>query len=240
MITGQRKSFDDIKGFVEQYGKVLVAGCGSCVTVCLVGGESQMKVLASELRIAGGQEGKKKEVLEICTLRQCDPELVEPISEMVKKEKVDAVLSLACGVGVNFLAGVLAETPVFPAIDTRFMGACIEPGLWREMCAGCGSCVLHLTGGICPVVRCCKSIMNGPCGGSNEGKCEIDPETDCAWHLIVERMKRLGTLDKLDEVQAPRDWSTSSHGGPRKHIVEAVKAIEVSPVGAAEAGRGAE
>ena len=94
----------------------------------------------------------------------------------------------------------------------------MEHGTWLEMCAGCGDCILHLTGGICPVARCTKSLMNGPCGGTNDGKCEINPETECGWVLIVNRMKELGTLDKLSEINPPRDWSSSYHGGPRKVI----------------------
>jgi hypothetical protein len=88
------------------------------------------------------------------------------------------------------------------------------------MCAGCGDCILHLTGGICPIARCAKSIINGPCGGSQNGKCEISPETDCAWALIIERMKKLGTLDQLDRVLPPRDWSSGHFGGPRRVVHE--------------------
>jgi hypothetical protein len=88
------------------------------------------------------------------------------------------------------------------------------------MCAGCGNCILHTTGGICPIARCSKSILNGPCGGSQDGKCEISPDVDCAWHLIVERMKKLGTLDSLQSFIPPRDWATSRHGGPRRIIRE--------------------
>jgi len=138
------------------------------------------------------------------------------------KEEVEAVLSLGCGVGVNFLAEKLETIPVFPGVNTEFFGASVEPGVWVEMCAGCGNCLLHLTGGICPVARCSKSILNGPCGGSKDGKCEISPDVDCGWYLIVERMKKIGTLRLFEEYIPPRDWSTSRHGGPRRVIREEV------------------
>jgi hypothetical protein len=105
---------------------------------------------------------------------------------------------------------------VLPGLNTKFFGAATETGGWVEMCAGCGECILHLTGGICPIARCSKSMMNGPCGGSQGGKCEISPDVDCGWAKIVERMAELGTLDMLDDIIPPRDWSSSHHGGPRK------------------------
>ena len=113
--------------------------------------------------------------------------------------------------------------PVFPAVNTTFMGSTVEHGVWEERCAGCGECILHLTGGICPVARCAKSIMNGPCGGTQDGMCEIStPEhpVDCAWALIVERAKQLGTLEQLKEVLAEKDWSTGRDGGPRRRVRE--------------------
>lgn len=229
MIVGEGKPISEVKGFIEAYHKVLIVGCGTCATVCFAGGESQVEVLGSALRIAFLREGKEKEILEDCVTRQCEPEFVEKVTQRVGDQDIEAVLSLACGVGVNFVAEKLEDVPVFPGINTKFFGATVEPGVWVEMCAGCGNCILHLTGGICPVARCSKSILNGPCGGSSQGKCEISPDVDCAWALIVERMKRLNTLDHLSQIVAPRDWSTSHHGGPRRVIHE-----ELMTVGAAD------
>ncbi len=238
MIVAERKPLDEVEGFVHPYKKVLVAGCGGCATVCFAGGEAEVKTVASALRIAArrlighesfdsapGEHGLAQQVLEGCVTRQCEPEFVDALSKRVVEEGIDAVLSLACGVGVNFLAERLGDVPVFPGINTKFFGATAEPGVWVELCAGCGNCVLHLTGGICPVARCSKSILNGPCGGSKGGKCEISPDVDCAWALIVERMKRLGTLDRLLDVTPPRDWSTSLHGGPRRIVREDLREL---------------
>ena len=218
MIIAERKPFAEIKEMLAPYKKIMIMGCGSCVTVCLAGGQAEVDVLTSELKIADRQAGKTREFITGTLTRQCDPEFIVPLAEQVKKEKPDAVISLACGVGVNYLAERLGAIPVFPGVDTKFYGAALEHGVWAELCAGCGKCILHLTGGICPIARCTKSLMNGPCGGTNKGKCEISQDVDCGWYLIVKRMTELGTLDQLSEIYAARDWSTSFHGGVRRQI----------------------
>lgn len=225
MIVAERKPLGEIKSFAENYKKILIVGCGTCTTVCLAGGEAEVKVVASGLRIGFLKEDREIEVLEDCITRQCEPEFVTKVIQKVEKEKIEAVLSLGCGVGVNFLAEKLENVPVFPGVNTKFFGATVEPGVWIEMCAGCGNCILHLTGGICPIARCSKSILNGPCGGSKNGKCEISSEVDCAWHLIVKRMSKMGTLHLLGNIIPPRDWSTSHHGGPRKVVHSEVSQI---------------
>ena len=218
MIVGTRKSLEDITKMLAGYRKVVVLGCGECVTVCLSGGQKEVAALASQLRLQKDAAGDgPEEVVEQTIERQCDKEFFDPILEELKG--ADAVLSMACGVGVNFAAGLLEDIPVFPALDTSHMGATMEYGKWQEMCAGCGKCILDLTGGICPVARCAKTILNGPCGGSNEGKCEISDDTDCVWVLIIERMKKLGTLDKLNEIIDAKDWSTARDGGPRTTLL---------------------
>ncbi|UCH33775.1 MAG: methylenetetrahydrofolate reductase C-terminal domain-containing protein [Armatimonadota bacterium] len=225
MIVAERKPLGVIKEFVADFHNVLVVGCGTCATVCLAGGETEVRIVGCALRIAARSEGRQQQVLEDCVTRQCEPEFVEAVIEGAARQEVDAVVSLACGVGVNFLAERLREVPVFPGLDTKFFGATMEPGVWVEMCAGCGNCILHLTGGICPIARCSKSILNGPCGGSTDGKCEISPDVDCGWALIVERMKNLGTLDRLTEMTPPRDWSSSPHGGPRRVVREELREL---------------
>ena len=116
--------------------------------------------------------------------------------------------------------GLYSDKPIYPALNTLFIGKEEEPGHFAEVCAQCGNCVLAYTGGICPVVRCAKGLLNGPCGGSVEGKCEVDPDTPCAWQLIIDRLAALGQLDQLEEIEPPKDWSTSYSGGPRKITIE--------------------
>ena len=137
-------------------------------------------------------------------------------------EAYDTILLLGCGgcVTVCLTGGERSVSVLAAQLRTSFMGANVAQGEWDERCAACGDCMLAETGGICPVARCSKSLMNGPCGGTNDGKCEIDPDLPCAWALIVERMEQLGRLDELTEVKPPRDWSTSRSGGPRHMKVE--------------------
>jgi ferredoxin len=221
MIVADPKPFEQIMGFIREYDKILVVGCGTCVTVCLSGGEAQVQTLASGLRIVFQREGVEKTVLEGNVQRQCDEEFVLPILDRIKQEGIEAVITLACGVGVNYLADRTGNIPVFPGVNTTFYGAAVEPGKWAEMCAGCGDCITHLTGGICPVARCSKRLFNGPCGGSSKGKCEVDTANiDCVWQLIYDRLKALGRLDKMGDIIPMKDWRTAAHGGVRHSIRE--------------------
>jgi len=138
-------------------------------------------------------------------------------------DEYEAVVSIACGAGVQFMAEMYRKTPIYPGIDTNFIGVTEEQGVWTERCQACGDCKLHLTGGICPITRCAKSLLNGPCGGSSNGKCEVDPETDCGWQMIYDRLKELGRLDQMEVIIPINDWTTSRDGGPRKIIREDLK-----------------
>ncbi len=218
MIVGQQKPFDEIWYMVKNFKKVLVYGCNTCVAISHAGGEKEAEILASMIRMKAAQEGVDMKVSHAAIMRHCEPEYFEPLMDEVRK--YDLVLSTACGVGVNFLAQRIGNIPVYPGVNTTFYGAVPKPGEFIELCAGCGNCILHLTGGICPIARCTKSLMNGPCGGTDRGKCEISQDVDCGWYLIVERMKQLGKLESLVEIQPPRDWSPSFHGGPRRLVYE--------------------
>ncbi len=221
MIIADRKPFEEIKAMVAPFNRILVLGCGTCVTVDFSGGEKQVGILASELRMARKLEGKPIETVEFTVQRQCEWEFIDPIAEMVRG--VDAVLSMACGVGVQAMAERYPDKIILPALNTVMMGMPIEAGVFVERCAGCGNCVLALTGGICPIARCSKSLLNGPCGGSQNGKCEVNPDIDCAWQLIYDKLKAMGKLDALLEIMEPKDWRPAGGGGPRKIIREEVK-----------------
>lgn len=218
MIIGEQKPLDEIKEMIADYQKILILGCGTCVTVCFAGGEKEVGILASSLRMATKLEGQNKEFTEATVQRQCEYEYNEEVSDLVRE--ADAVLSLACGIGVQTMNEQFPEKLTLPGLNTSFLGQPTEQGIWDERCQACGNCILHKTAGICPIARCSKSLLNGPCGGSTNGKCEIDPEIDCAWQLIYDRLKALGKLELMTEIQPVRDWSTSRDGGPRKLVRE--------------------
>jgi ferredoxin len=216
MIVAEQKPLTEIKDMLQDHDKVLVVGCGTCVTVCFAGGTKEVGILASSLRMVSRLDGQAKDVAEVTVQRQCEWEYIDPLIE--KLDDYDAILSLGCGVGVQTLAERFPNKRVLPGLNTTFMGLPTEQGVWEERCQACGNCVLHLTGGICPIARCSKQLLNGPCGGSQNGQCEIDPEIPCAWQLIWERMSALGLQEQLIQIQPPKDWSTSRDGGPRRII----------------------
>lgn len=216
MIIAEQKPFQEIFDSVKDYENILVMGCGTCVTVCMAGGENEVGVISRQLQIAARQNNINLNVKENTITRQCDNEFFdENTAEKIKS--ADVVLSLGCGVGVQYIVELFPETIVKPGVNTKFFGANIKQGLWSERCAGCGECVLEEYEGICPIARCSKSMVNGPCGGSSNGMCEVDPENiECAWQLIYDRFKMLGKLDRLMEIKPTKDWSSARDGGPRR------------------------
>jgi len=209
---------EELIGYLEPHQRILLVGCNECVTVCAAGGRKEVGLLSSALQMAFMKTGKVLEIKELTLERQCDPEYVEELVSQI--DGVDAVLSMACGCGVQEIARRFKNKPVFPAVNTSFMGASERQGVWVERCQGCGDCVLGITGGVCPIARCSKRLLNGPCGGSTDGKCEINPEIDCAWHLIWERMKVLGMEKSYEQIMPAKDWRTNRDGGPRKIVRE--------------------
>jgi len=218
MITAERKPIDEIRAMIAPYKRVLVLGCGSCVAECAAGGEKETGMLASTLRMANKMDGKEVLIQERTLDRQCVKDFVILLDDIV--DQYDAVLSLGCGAGVQAVAEMFSEIPVLPALNTEFLGETREQGYWVENCLGCGDCMLDDFGGVCPLARCSKQLLNGPCGGSREGKCEINPELPCAWQAIIDRLDRFGSLDRLERIYPPKDWSRKQGKGPRKIMRE--------------------
>jgi ferredoxin len=218
MIVAEQKSLDEIKSLVGSAKNVLVVGCGTCVTVCFAGGSREAAIVASSLRMASKLEGGPKNVSDVTVQRQCEWEYLDAIAEQIGS--VDLVLSLGCGIGVQAIAEHFPNSWVVPGLNTKFLGLPTEQGVWAERCAACGDCILGLTGGICPIARCSKSLLNGPCGGSEAGHCEISEEVPCAWQLIYDRLNSMGKLEVLMDLQTPKNWRTSRDGGPRKIVRE--------------------
>ncbi|HEX9618296.1 MAG TPA: methylenetetrahydrofolate reductase C-terminal domain-containing protein [Anaerolineales bacterium] len=218
MIVAEQKTLEEIKSLIGNAQNVLVVGCGTCVTVCFAGGAREAAIVSSSLRMASKLENNPKNVSDVTVQRQCEWEYLDSIEEQVKD--ADLVLSLGCGVGVQAIAEHFPNTWVVPGLNTKFLGLPTEQGVWVERCAACGDCILGLTGGICPIARCSKSLLNGPCGGSEDGHCEISDEVPCAWQLIYDRLSSMNKLDVLMDLQAPKNWRTSRDGGPRKIVRE--------------------
>lgn len=218
MIVADRKSLAEIGDMVKNCNKIMVLGCKGCVTVCNVGGLKEVQVLASSLKIVRKKDGRALEVDERLLERQCDPEYVAQIKEVV--DNYDAVVSMACGVGPQFLSETYPNQRFFPAVNTTFFGGAVAHGIWEERCAGCGTCIIHYFDGMCPIARCSKSLMNGPCGGSDNGKCEISRYVDCIWDKIVRKKIDQGRIADILDVMPAKDWRTASHGGPRKSVRE--------------------
>jgi hypothetical protein len=214
MVIGERKPFEELIKMISGHKKMMVLGCGGCVTGCLTGGDDAVRVLSSQLRMARDKEGNPVEIIEKTIERQCDPEYVEEIQATAPD--VEAILSMACGVGVQYVAERYTSTPSYPALNTSFVGGSLKEGYYVERCQTCGECKLYYTGGICPIARCSKSLLNGPCGGSTKGACEIDPQVDCAWQLIIDRLRSLNLMDRYEEIMPVNDWRPNRDGGPRK------------------------
>ncbi|MFN2106657.1 MAG: methylenetetrahydrofolate reductase C-terminal domain-containing protein [Candidatus Promineifilaceae bacterium] len=224
MIVAEQKKLDEIRSLIGEAEKVLVVGCGTCVTVCFAGGAKEAAIVASSLRMSSKLDGHPMDAQDVTVQRQCEWEYLDQIADQVRE--ADIVLSLGCGIGVQAIAEHFPESWVVPGLNTTFMGIPEEQGVWAERCAACGDCILGLTGGICPIARCSKSLLNGPCGGSENGHCEIDPEVPCAWQLIYDRLSETNKLHVLLELQPPKDWSTSRDGGPRRIVREDLRLLE--------------
>lgn len=219
MIVAERKPMGEIIEMVKDCKKVLVLACRGCVTVCSAGGEREAEILSSLIRLGMKKAGKSIEVSTASLVRQCDREFIDEIDQF-KDDAYDAVVSTACGVGVNFISNLRKDTMVYPALNTTFFGGSAKQGEWTEQCSGCGDCVLHLTGGLCPVARCAKSLMNGPCGGSVDGTCEIHSDVECVWQSIHDRLSSFDKSAQMEVIAPIRDWSSAGHGGPRKVVRE--------------------
>jgi ferredoxin len=219
MITAEWKPIAELAQMVKDHDRLLLVGCATCVAECAAGGEREVQTLAPLLSMAVKKAGGNLEVITRTLEKQCEWEFVEELSPDV--EKADGIMSLACGIGIQALAERFADVAVHPGVNTTSLCIREEPGLWTSRCAACGDCVLDETFGLCPISRCAKSLLNGPCGGTREsGKCEVDEDTDCIWHMIWERARDRDDLDRLIKVRRTKDWSGGRHGGPRRMLRE--------------------
>jgi hypothetical protein len=219
MIIAEWKPIPELVEMLRGRKRLLLIGCATCVAECAAGGEREVETLAPLLRLGMQQAGSPIQIQTKMLERQCEWEFIEELAKLVPH--ADAVLSLACGIGVQAVAERFPQTAVLPGVNTTALAIRQEPGLWLARCAACGDCALGETFGLCPVARCSKSLQNGPCGGTRkDGKCEVNEETDCVWCLIVERAQERGALESLLKIRKPKSWANSGHGGPKRMVRE--------------------
>jgi ferredoxin len=216
VIVASPKSVPELKSLLEGHRKVLFVGCGTCVTVCLAGGEREVGLAGYALRMARKLAGDPIQIEQVTIERQCENEFIQELAEPVDRSQ--AVLSFGCGAGVQALAERFPRRPVYAALDTNFLGILEEQAIWTEKCVACGQCLLAEFGGICPVTRCAKHMLNGPCRGSTEEHCEVAEDRPCAWQLIYRRLQAIGQLERLQKIHPPKDWSRAFYGGARRIV----------------------
>ena len=216
MVISDRKPMSEILGFLKDANKIILVGCNQCAAAAKTGGEPELE----DMKVLLEAEGK--EVLGyILPNTACNLMLGKKELKALKDElkDADAILSLACGDGTQTIVKNVQKQniPVYPANNTLFIGEVERVGKFKEACRACGECELGWTGGICPVTMCAKGLINGACGGAKNGKCEVDPDNDCAWIQIYEMLKNLDQLDNLLEVREPKDYSKQLN--PRRHSI---------------------
>jgi ferredoxin len=227
-ITAQ-KPIEEIMKYLEKCQWVHIIGCGTCATLCHTGGKSEVIEMRKQLEASG-----KKVTGWMVIPTACDELTRDALRENAEAvDAADCILAMTCAIGVQTIALHLKKTkPVYPGLNTLFLGTEDSPGHFIEVCLQCGSCVLGRTAAICPLVRCAKSLLNGPCGGSSGGKCEISKDIPCAWQLIYDRLSEMGRLDEMEEIEPIKDWSPSVSGGPRVADIDAECGIVAKNTGA--------
>ncbi|MFA4842929.1 MAG: methylenetetrahydrofolate reductase C-terminal domain-containing protein [Candidatus Omnitrophota bacterium] len=221
MIITKKKPLDELLKHIKKGEKVFLVGCGECSATCRTGGEPEVLAIRKEMEANGITITGFAIPSAPCVAAKIKAEFARHLKEV---KEADSILVLACGLG----AQSVRENDRFGkvvriACDTLFMGEIDKEGVFKERCSACGECVLELTGGICPITLCAKGLLNGPCGGVNKGKCEVDKERDCAWVLIYNELKRQGKLERLKEIQPPKDYSKMNK--PRQLTLPAAKVI---------------
>lgn len=204
MVKGKRKPIEEIKSSIDAFNNILIVGCGGCVSVCLAGGQKETEALKADLTALHKQDKARKGLKTVTIERQCNMQFLAELDDKV--QEYDCLISMACGAGVQYLAERFTQIPVFPGINTDGIGVDRGIGIYEEKCRGCGECVLTYTGGICPVTRCAKGLFNGPCGGTDNGRCEVGHDIPCAWYDIYERLKEQNRLDCILNIQISMQW----------------------------------
>lgn len=192
-----------------------MVGCGECATTCKTGGEPELLKMKEAL----GAQGK--EVVGMCLPdAPCVASQIKTAfaKNMKSLRQAEAILVLACGLGTQSARdNDRLALAVFPALNTVFGAVVDGQGNFYEKCSLCGDCVLGQTAGICPVSLCAKGLLNGPCGGMDKGKCEVDRDKDCAWVLLYQELAKKKRLGMFREIKDAKDHQKTTK--PHKLIM---------------------
>ena len=209
MIITKKRDLKELMDNIKDYNRFFLVGCSECATLCATGGEPELKAMKETLEAEGKKVAGTFVAKTGCQVLGTKVEL-KPFKEALAK--TDCILVMSCGAGTQTAVELYPDTPVYPTNDSLFLGNMSRIQMFDERCSLCGKCILDKTGGICPVTACPKGLLNGPCGGTNEGKCEVSNDIDCAWVKIYNRMKRIDQLDEMKKINEPKDWS--AHKNP--------------------------
>ena len=205
MIITQKKPIEELMAMLEGATNIALIGCSSCATACATGGEKEIAELTKYLE-AHGKKVVATGISEYCCMNMMTRNVVKKINAA----NPDAIVGMSCGDGVQVIAKH-ANCAVYPSNNTMFLGESVKMGLFEEACHLCGDCVLGKTGGICPIAHCAKSLVNGPCGGARNGKCEVNPENPCAWIEIYNKLVSLGQEEKIGLTREDKGYDNVSY-----------------------------
>jgi len=215
MIVTKQKTLNQILELLKDYQKIFLVGCGECATTSKSGGKNEVLALRDALEASGKEITGSCVPLAPCIAAQAKIELAKSVGAL---RGTEAILVLSCGLGVQSIKdNDRLSLAVLPGCDTLFGAITDAQGNFYEKCSMCGECVLGITLGICPITLCAKGLLNGPCGGMNKGKCEVDKDRDCAWVLIYQELEKRNKLGKIKEIQPPKDYKNNLR--PRKMVL---------------------
>ena len=197
----KKKPFEELEKLLEAMERIFIIGCGTCTTMCHTGGQPEVIAMEEELKTKGTVVTGWMVIPVACD--ELSHEALEEHREAI--EQAQALLIMTCAFGVQTVAMHL-DKPVLPALDTLFIGKEKSLGTFEEICVQCGECVLGETAGICPVAGCHKGLVNGPCGGTNKGKCEVDSNKDCVFTLIYKKLAKMGKVDLMRKYHSPKNY----------------------------------
>ena len=205
MIVTQKRDLKQLLENIKDYNSFFLIGCSECASLCATGGEPEL----TEMKELLESEGKKVTGTFVaktgCQVLGTKVELKKNFKGEV--DDADCILVMSCGAGTQSMVDLFKDKPVYPTNDSLFLGNMTRLQMFDERCSLCGECILDKTGGICPVTACPKGLLNGPCGGTNEGKCEVSPDLECAWTRIYNRLKQINRLDDMKKMTEPKNWS---------------------------------